>query len=80
MQVNVRAVIPKTVARRRLIGNPFDCLDTCVFLRKAQENKRDFTEEQLKEGQSVIGLQMGSNRGASQAGMTGYGRPRQILN
>ncbi|KAF4073370.1 hypothetical protein AMELA_G00257990 [Ameiurus melas] len=50
------------------------------FHRKAQENKRDFTEEQLKEGQSVIGLQMGSNRGASQAGMTGYGRPRQILN
>ncbi|KAI5089574.1 transgelin 2, partial [Silurus meridionalis] len=46
---------------------------------KAQENKRDFTEDQLKEGQSVIGLQMGSNRGASQAGMTGYGLPRQII-
>lgn len=47
--------------------------------RKAQEHKRDFTESQLQEGKHVIGLQMGSNRGASQAGMTGYGRPRQII-
>ncbi|XP_028839267.1 transgelin-like [Denticeps clupeoides] len=49
------------------------------FHKKAQENKREFTEDQMKEGQSVIGLQMGTNKGASQAGMTGYGRPRQIL-
>lgn len=49
-------------------------------IRKSQENKREFSDEQLKEGQSVIGLQMGTNKGASQAGMTGYGRPRQILN
>lgn len=48
--------------------------------RKAQENRRDFSEDQLKSGKNVIGLQMGSNKGASQAGMTGYGRPRQILN
>lgn len=47
--------------------------------RKAQENKRDFSDSQLKEGKNVIGLQMGSNKGASQAGMTGYGRPRQII-
>lgn len=51
-----------------------------LYIRKAQENKREFSEDQLKEGQSVIGLQMGTNKGASQAGMTGYGRPRQILN
>lgn len=47
--------------------------------RKAQEHKREFTDSQLQEGKHVIGLQMGSNRGASQAGMTGYGRPRQII-
>uniref|UniRef100_K7F296 Transgelin n=1 Tax=Pelodiscus sinensis TaxID=13735 RepID=K7F296_PELSI len=47
--------------------------------RKAQECKRDFSDGQLKEGKNVIGLQMGSNKGASQAGMTGYGRPRQII-
>lgn len=50
------------------------------FHRKAQENRREFTEEQLQEGRNVIGLQMGTNRGASQAGMTGYGQPRQIIN
>ncbi|KAJ8280232.1 hypothetical protein GJAV_G00052130 [Gymnothorax javanicus] len=50
------------------------------FHKKAQENRREFSDDQLKEGKSVIGLQMGSNRGATQAGMTGYGRPRQIIN
>lgn len=47
--------------------------------RKAQGYRREFTEEQLRQGQSLIGLQMGSNRGASQAGMTGYGMHRQIM-
>lgn len=46
--------------------------------RKAQEHKREFTESQLKEGKNIIGLQMGTNKGASQAGMS-YGRPRQII-
>lgn len=50
------------------------------FHKKSQENRRDFSEEQLNEGRNVIGLQMGTNKGASQAGMTGYGRPRQIIN
>lgn len=49
------------------------------FPKKSQENRRDFSNEKLKEGQSVIGLQMGTNKGASQSGMTGYGMPRQIL-
>ena len=35
-----------------------------------------FTRPQA--GQSVIGLQYGSNKGASQAGMTPYGASRQI--
>ncbi|OCT69357.1 transgelin-2 [Xenopus laevis] len=49
------------------------------FPKKSQENKRDFSQNKLKEGQSIIGLQMGTNKGASQSGMTGYGMPRQIL-
>ncbi|XP_012684331.1 transgelin isoform X2 [Clupea harengus] len=49
------------------------------FFKKAQENRRDFSEDQMKEGKSIIGLQMGSNKGASQSGGTGYGRPRQIM-
>ncbi|KAL9969238.1 hypothetical protein ACROYT_G021432 [Oculina patagonica] len=45
--------------------------------KEAQANKREFTEEQLREGQNVIGLQMGSNKGASQSG-DHFGRPRQV--
>ncbi|XP_031553101.1 muscle-specific protein 20-like [Actinia tenebrosa] len=45
--------------------------------KEASANKREFTEEQLKSGQNVIGLQMGTNKGASQAG-DHFGRPRQV--
>lgn len=45
--------------------------------KEATENKREFTEQQLKEGQNVIGLQMGTNKLASQAGEH-FGRPRQV--
>lgn len=47
-------------------------------VRVATANKREFDEQVLKAGQSVIGLQYGSNKGASQAGMTAYGTGRQI--
>jgi hypothetical protein len=46
--------------------------------KESAENKREFTEEQLKAGQGVIGLQMGSNKGASQAGQS-FGKTRSIL-
>uniref|UniRef100_A0A3Q2ECM2 Transgelin n=1 Tax=Cyprinodon variegatus TaxID=28743 RepID=A0A3Q2ECM2_CYPVA len=54
-------------------------LSGCACCRKAQGYRREFSQEQLRQGQSLIGLQMGSNRGASQAGMTGYGMHRQIM-
>jgi len=41
-------------------------------------NIRSFTEEQLRAGDSIIGLQAGSNKGASQAGLT-MGKQRMIL-
>ena len=44
----------------------------------ADRNIRQFDEEVLQEGNMVIGLQMGSNMGASQSGMTPYGQGRQI--
>ncbi|NP_001096584.1 transgelin-3a [Danio rerio] len=49
------------------------------FHRKTKGHKREFSEEQLRQGRVVIGMQMGSNRGASQSGMVGYGTPRQIM-
>lgn len=61
-------------------GGPKLLLTSTPFpLRKSKENPRSFSDNQLQEGKNVIGLQMGTNRGASQAGMTGYGMPRQIL-
>ncbi|KAM7538582.1 hypothetical protein Aperf_G00000053549 [Anoplocephala perfoliata] len=44
----------------------------------ATENKREFTEEQLREGQNVVSLQYGSNKGASQAGLN-MGKQRMII-
>lgn len=43
----------------------------------AQENKREFTEEQLREGSNVVSLQYGTNKGASQAGLN-MGKQRMI--
>jgi hypothetical protein len=48
-----------------------------IGAKLAQKNERHFTEEQLNEGKSVIGLQYGSNKGASQSGMN-MGQTRHI--
>lgn len=50
--------------------------------KESDKNAREFSEQQLSEGKAIIGLQMGSNRGASQAGMTpaGLGRQTQGVN
>lgn len=46
--------------------------------RKSEKNVREFTDEQLKAGQATISLQYGTNKGASQAGMT-MGKQRMII-
>lgn len=46
--------------------------------KESTKNERDFTEEQLRAGQGVIGLQMGSNKGATQAGQN-FGKTRAII-
>jgi len=46
--------------------------------KESSENKREFTDEQLNSGKGVIGLQMGSNKGASQAGQN-FGKTRAII-
>ena len=46
--------------------------------REATRNPRQFTEEQIKEGQNAISLQMGSNKGANQSGLN-FGKTRSIL-
>lgn len=46
--------------------------------KPAEENKRAFTEEQLRAGEGLIGLQAGTNKGATQAGQS-FGATRKIL-
>ncbi|XP_072019131.1 myophilin-like isoform X1 [Amphiura filiformis] len=46
--------------------------------KQATENKREFSEEQLEAGKYIHSLQMGSNKGASQAGQN-FGVGRQII-
>ncbi|CAL1689467.1 unnamed protein product [Lasius platythorax] len=46
--------------------------------KPADECKREFTEEQLRAGEGLIGLQAGSNKGATQAGQS-IGATRKIL-
>jgi hypothetical protein len=49
-----------------------------IGVKMSEKNERHFTEEQLNEGKSVIGLQYGSNKGASQSGMN-IGQTRHIM-
>jgi len=45
--------------------------------KQSDSNVREFSQDQLDAGKHMIGLQMGSNKGASQAG-SDFGRPRQV--
>ncbi|CAI5438311.1 unnamed protein product [Caenorhabditis angaria] len=45
--------------------------------KEAEAEKREWSEEQLKAGQNVIGLQMGSNKGANASGMN-FGNTRHM--
>ncbi|XP_013403490.1 myophilin isoform X1 [Lingula anatina] len=71
------------------VTNALQALGTCcqrhpeykgpIFGPKpAEKNVRQFTDEQMRAGQTIIGLQMGSNQGASQSGMN-IGNTRHIV-
>ncbi|XP_066914031.1 myophilin-like [Clytia hemisphaerica] len=46
--------------------------------KEASENHREFTYDQMNEGFNIIGLQMGSNKGANQSGVN-FGKSRFIM-
>ncbi|XP_026293381.1 muscle-specific protein 20 isoform X1 [Frankliniella occidentalis] len=46
--------------------------------KMADENKREFTEEQLRAHEGQLNLQMGYNKGASQSGHGGFGNTRHM--
>uniref|UniRef100_A0A452I5G0 Calponin n=2 Tax=Gopherus TaxID=38771 RepID=A0A452I5G0_9SAUR len=47
-------------------------------VKYAEKHQRRFQPEKLKEGRNIIGLQMGTNKFASQQGMTAYGTRRHL--
>ncbi|KAK3552468.1 hypothetical protein QTP86_012173 [Hemibagrus guttatus] len=49
-----------------------------IGVKYAEKHQRRFAPEKLKEGRNVIGLQMGTNKFASQKGMTSYGTRRHL--
>ncbi|CAG9856378.1 unnamed protein product [Phyllotreta striolata] len=46
--------------------------------KMADENKRSFTDEQLRAHEGQLNLQMGFNKGASQSGHGGFGNTRHM--
>ncbi|MGH0121473.1 UNVERIFIED_CONTAM: hypothetical protein FKN15_023771 [Acipenser sinensis] len=49
-----------------------------IGVKYADKQKHAFDEEKVKAGKCVIGLQMGTNKCASQAGMNAYGTRRHL--
>ncbi|XP_074657304.1 myophilin-like [Tubulanus polymorphus] len=49
-----------------------------MWPKKCEENKRNFSEEQMRAGESIIGLQMGTNKCANASGVS-FGKQRMIL-
>jgi hypothetical protein len=70
-RIGIEFLVPQ--AQKKQFSGPV------LGVKVADENKRSFTAEQLAESNRIIGLQYGSNRGASQSGMTAFGHTRQIL-
>ncbi|OXB70888.1 UNVERIFIED_CONTAM: hypothetical protein H355_009227 [Colinus virginianus] len=49
-----------------------------IGVKYSERQQRNFDEAKMKAGQCVIGLQMGTNKCASQSGMTAYGTRRHL--
>ncbi|XP_063053631.1 calponin-1-like [Engraulis encrasicolus] len=49
-----------------------------IGVKYADKQQRKFAPEKMREGRNVIGLQMGTNKLASQKGMTSYGTRRHL--
>ncbi|XP_071126829.1 muscle-specific protein 20-like [Mytilus galloprovincialis] len=61
---------------RKAQKNGFD--GPVLGVKEAESNPRNFSDEKMKAGQTVIGLQAGTNKVASQAGMN-FGKSRSII-
>ncbi|KAL3204545.1 hypothetical protein MRX96_011548 [Rhipicephalus microplus] len=51
--------------------------DPCLGPKPAEENKRNFSEQQLRAGEGIINLQYGTNKGANASGIN-FGNTRHM--
>ncbi|KAF6729866.1 Calponin-3 [Oryzias melastigma] len=72
-QVQTTLLALASMAKTKGIDTKID-----IGVKYADKQTRHFDEEKIKAGQCVIGLQMGTNKCASQAGMTAYGTRRHL--
>lgn len=72
---NMSAVVNGIIALGRKAGSKGQ---RGVGPKESAENKRQFSDEQMRAGEGVIGLQMGTNKFASQAGQN-FGKTRAII-
>ncbi|KTG43235.1 hypothetical protein cypCar_00011557 [Cyprinus carpio] len=72
-QVQTTLLALASMAKTKGMETNFD-----IGVKYADKQQRQFDEEKMKAGQCVIGLQMGTNKCASQAGMTAYGTRRHL--
>ena len=72
---NMSAVINTIEALGRKAGNKGL---NGIGPKEANKNKREFTEDQLRAGDGIIGLQMGTNKLATATGMN-FGKIRHII-
>ncbi|XP_045469057.1 muscle-specific protein 20-like [Harmonia axyridis] len=50
----------------------------CLGPKPSEENRREFSEQTLRASEGIIGLQAGTNKGATQAGQN-FGASRKII-
>lgn len=74
---NVHQVVLSLGALARITSNKPDWTGPQYGPKMSTENKREFTEEQMRAGDAHVSLQYGSNKGASQAGLN-MGKMRSV--
>ncbi|XP_076146001.1 calponin-1-like [Alosa pseudoharengus] len=70
-QVQSTLITLAGVAKTKGFNTKYD-----IGVKYAEKQSRKFAPEKIKEGRNIIGLQMGTNKLASQKGMTSYGTRR----
>lgn len=75
---NIKQVVKSLAALARILSNNPEYTGPKMGPKMSEKEERQWTEDELRAGrQGTIGLQMGSNKGASQAGIN-MGKARSI--